>query len=129
MINLHRQGDVLLIPIAEVSHKHFNSDEAYKRAKSLLESDMNVKSDKIVAYGEATGHHHVFEGDVTVMEEKSDRAVNERGQIIEVRSDALLVHTSGDTPDHDVLTIPAGKYLRIIQKQKDPWAGWVTVRD
>lgn len=124
-----RQGDCLLIPIEAITRKNFRTKEAFDLAESLLTADLVTKKDNILVYGEATGHHHVLEGNVIVMEERSDKAVNDRGQMVEVKEDAKLIHTSGDRPDHDVLTIPSGKYIRVVQKQRDPFAGWVTVRD
>jgi len=129
MNKIIRQGDVLLIPIEAITRKNFRTKEAFDNAKSLLNADLSRKKDNILAYGEATGHHHVLEGNVIVMEEVSDKAVNDRGQIVEVKEDAKLIHTSGDHPDHSVLTVPSGKYLRIVQKQRDPFAGWIRVRD
>jgi len=129
MNKIIRQGDVLLIPIEAITRKNFRTKEAFDNAKSLLSADLSQKTDNILAYGEATGHHHVLEGNVIVMEEVSDKAVNDRGQIVEVKEDARLVHTSGDHPDHDTLTVPSGKYLRVVQKQRDPFAGWIRVRD
>jgi hypothetical protein len=124
-----RQGDVLLVPVEAITRKNFRTKEAFDNAKSLLNADLCQKKDNILAYGEATGHHHIIKGYVIVREEVSDKAVNDRGQIVEVMEDAKLIHTSGDRPDHDVLVVPIGKYLRVVQKQRDPFAGWITVRD
>lgn len=129
MNKILRQGDVLLVPVEAITRKNFRTKEAFDNAKSLLNADLCQKKDNILAYGEATGHHHIIKGSVIVREEVSDKAVNDRGQIVEVMEDAKLIHTSGDRPDHDVLVVPIGKYLRVVQKQRDPFAGWITVRD
>lgn len=107
----YRQGDVLLV---EVSDKDFDTSE-------FIPADH-----KTLALGEATGHHHTFEcGDVVVYErpEESNLAINNRGQLVDVRSDAVLAHQ-----EHDAITILKGKYVRIIQREYTPEA-IVNVRD
>jgi len=100
----YRQGDVLLI---EVSDSDFNTDN-FAKSKA-----------KTVALGEATGHHHTFEGDVELFVEQktSDLAINEQGMLVNVREDCTLVHQ-----EHAAITIPKGKYRRVIQREYTPEA-------
>lgn len=98
---MYRQGDVLLIEISQF-------EEGYTPSKS-----------KTVALGEATGHHHTFEGDVEILvsKETSNLAVNDQGILVDVRSDAILVHQ-----EHATIEIPTGHYRRIIQREYSPEA-------
>ena len=105
----YRQGDVLLVEVEEFDLS------GYQKAEKPT-----------VALGEATGHHHTFDGDVDVYEktEESTMAVNERGMLVEIKSDkATLVHQ-----EHGAIEVPKGKYQRIIQRQYTP-AGIVNVAD
>lgn len=97
---LVRQGDVLLIPVAKVP----------TGAKKKEGRDANV-----VAYGEATGHHHVIlDGTVYVGEEgKMFVVVGERGEI-------RHQDPSGVKADHDWLQIPAGEYEVRIEEEYTP---------
>lgn len=103
-----RQGDVLLVEISEF-------DEVF----------MPV-ANKTLALGEATGHHHTFDGDVIVLENpgESSMSINDKGMLVEVRGEsAVLTHQ-----EHAPITIPKGKYKRIIQRQYTP-AGIINVSD
>lgn len=104
-----RQGDVLLI---EVSDAEFNTEN--------LEATKN----KTVALGEATGHHHTFDGDVMLYEDKgTELAINDRGILIDVINDSVLTHQ-----EHAPIEVPKGKYKRIIQREYTP-EGIVNVAD
>ena len=98
----YRQGDVLLIEVSESEFK----------AKGFV----NTKT-KTVAVGEATGHHHTFEGDVDILVEEgtSDLAVNNQGMLVDVRRDSVLRHQ-----EHAPIVVPIGKYRRIIQREYSP---------
>lgn len=98
--NQYRQGDVYLVPVSE---SEFDTSNMAKAKRPT------------VALGEATGHHHTFEGDVVVYEEKSDLAINERGMLVDVREDAVLTHQ-----EHAPIQVPKGKYRRVIQMEYSP---------
>jgi hypothetical protein len=100
----YRQGDVLLIAI---------SDEEFN-VKGFIPSE-----NKTVALGEATGHHHTFEGDVDVFVEEatSNLAVNMQGMLVDVHEDCVLIHQ-----EHARIAIPKGKYRRVIQREYSPEA-------
>lgn len=97
-----RQGDVLLIEVDDFSIEGFELSET-----------------KTVALGEATGHHHTFDGDVQCYVEQStgNLAVNAQGMLVEVNEDSVLTHQ-----EHAPIAVPKGKYRRVIQREYSPEA-------
>jgi len=96
-----RQGDVLLEKV----------DELPKEAK--------VKDDKILAYGEVTGHHHRFEApQVTCYTTEGDT------QYAVLDQEATLLHE-----EHENLQIPKGIYKVKIQREFDLMTGIRQVYD
>jgi hypothetical protein len=87
---MFRQGDVLL-------------REVTKLPNGLVEKN------KILAYGEATGHHHRFES-VQVQVFKDDNGK----QFVEVKEPSKLVHE-----EHAELEIPKGTYVVVTQREFD----------
>jgi len=88
---LIRQGDVFLKKINE------------------LPKELKQKEDKIIAWGEVTGHKHRFESDnVLVLVD------NEGKQYVDVKQESELVHE-----EHKNLVIPKGLYEVIIQRELD----------
>ena len=100
----YRQGDVFLI---EVPDSEFET-------KGFVQSKT-----KTVALGEATGHHHTFEGDVDVFvaETSENLAVNDQGMLVDVKENSVLVHQ-----EHAAIEVPKGKYRRVIQREYTPEA-------
>jgi len=86
-----RQGDVLILPVKSIP-------------KSL------VKTEKVtLALGEATGHHHtIFAGAVGFAENTS--ALSDYFEVTTKTAD--LTHQ-----DHTTITIPKGKYRKVIQSE------------
>ena len=139
-VTTYRQGDVLLIRVdgdIESLRGAFTNPAAFERASALFSGykagKLNKRKDVMLAEGEATGHHHVFEtgSDVEVYEQETSEkmSVNEKGQIVVIGENANLIHTSGPNPDHAPMVIPEGTYIRTIQKTNDPFTGWRAVRD
>lgn len=98
----YRQGDVLLIEVQELQIEGYS-----------------LSNSKTVALGEATGHHHTFDGDVSVYEkqEESNMAINDKGMLVDVLNDSVLTHQ-----EHAPIAVPKGKYKRIIQREYSPEA-------
>ncbi len=97
----YRQGDVLLV---EISEQEFRTRE------------MTVRTDGIVALGEATGHSHALDSEcATVFMEKNESglAVNELGVLVHVRAERAILHHD----EHAPIAIPKGYYRRIIQRE------------
>lgn len=69
--------------------------------------ELSTLSHKIVAYGEATGHKHEFEGDAKLLA-SGDR------MFAEVSEAAQLVHN-----EHDTIEIPEGFYKVVRQREFD----------
>jgi len=85
-----RHGDVGLLQID-------------KLPKNLKEKD------KILAYGEVTGHHHRFETEqVQVFKDDSGQ------QFVDVKKPSNLIHE-----EHQCLQIPKGRYKIVIQREFD----------
>ena len=99
-MKIYRQGDVLLKQIQK------------------LPENLKVKN-KILAYGEATGHHHRFESEqVQVFKDK------EGNQFVEVVQPSKLVHE-----EHAEIEIPEGSYIVITQREFDIREGVRQVMD
>ena len=85
-----RQGDVLLVPIVK------------------MPEDVKEKN-KILAYGEVTGHKHQFLSEqVSVFKSKENK------QFVTADADVELVHE-----EHNVVQVPKGIYEVIIQREFD----------
>jgi len=92
MNTFYQQGDVLFIP------------------RNDIPKDVVVKTDKIVAEGEATGHmHEVIDDDATVFVDKD-------GSIfLSAPKGASVTHQ-----EHHQINIPAGEYDIKIVREYDP---------
>ena len=100
MLNQIRQGDVLL------------------RRISKLPNDLKEKN-KILAYGEVTGHKHQFNSEqVLVFEDE------QRNQFIDVKEKAELLHE-----EHKNVLVPKGKYEVFLQREYDLVVGIRSVTD
>ena len=95
-----RQGDVLLETV----------DEIPKGSK--------VKDDKILAYGEVTGHHHRFETPQVTVYAQGDT------QYAVVDKESTLMHE-----EHENLQVPKGIYKVKIQREFDLMTGIRQVYD
>lgn len=103
MTNMIRQGDILII-----SRNIIDKEELKEIGKN----------EKILAYGEKTGHSHTLRGDVTFYDNN--------GQILcQVGSEgAILVHQ-----EHDPINIDEGDYIVINQREYDLLEGTRMVSD
>jgi hypothetical protein len=97
---LLRQGDVLLLPLAKVP----------KAATRRTPADGRY----ILAYGEATGHHHAIAArpGVTLLDVPRDGAVEAKTFLTVEDAVASLTHQ-----EHATLAVPTGTYRVIVQKQ------------
>lgn len=92
---MFRQGEVLLQPV-----------------KSLPKGEISTKKDYVVSHSE-TGHHHVLEGEVEVVETQDETFLN-------LRKAMQLVHKKS-ADGHDTLTVKPGKYLVRHKSEYDPF--------
>lgn len=93
---VYRQGDVLILPVKEIP-------TGLKRTNRVT-----------LAFGDATGHNH------SINSGAEGFAENENGL-------ADYVNVTADTADlthqeHDTITLPKGKYRKIIQVEYTPEA-------
>lgn len=95
-----RQGDVLLQKV----DKQINILDATEATV-----DPKVPGRVVLAYGEATGHHHSISTDYAKMYEwKGDR-------LLEVKEGAVLEHQ-----EHSAITLEPGVYKVVQQREFDP---------
>lgn len=93
---MYRQGDVLLTKVVSLP----NEIKKQKNNKKI-----------ILAYGEATGHHHYIEAT-----KETDSFIDNDGNLfLDLKKDSLLVHQ-----EHSRLVIPKGKYQVTIQREYSP---------
>ena len=96
-MKIFRQGDVLLRQVKELP----------KTAKR--------KGDKVLAYGEATGHKHQFTSEFAEL--YVDVGGKQYAFLIER---AVLEHE-----EHANIEVPEGTYEVVIQREFDPMQNWV----
>lgn len=95
-----RQGDVLVVPIESIP--------------SGLAEVPRDNGRLVLAYGEATGHAHVVDGEAVLL--AADVAeLDER--FLHIEQEAQLVHD-----EHDTITLPAGDYIVRRQREYAPEA-------
>lgn len=98
-----RHGDVDGLPIKDIP----------KSAKPV--------QNKTIMYGERSGHHHTFSGQVLVYEPSEPDFIKVDGEqrqvlkYVEVKGNAQLTHQ-----EHDTKTIPEGKYAILQEIEFDP---------
>jgi len=110
MAEMMRQGDVLLADILLVPRKF--TSENKERLKEI------GKGEKILAYGEKSGHSHTLRGDVTFY-------TGSGITLCQVSRDgAQLVHQ-----EHDQINIGEGDYIVINQREYDLLEGIRMVSD
>lgn len=103
-----RQGDVPLMPFT-------GSLAGYERVAP------NDQAKLVLALGEATGHHHRFEGCSFSSEPMEDAARMFRdpqtgAQVLEIGGSGpqSLVHE-----EHTAIPVPPGRYLQLVQVEDD----------
>lgn len=95
-----RQGDVLLKPIDKIQGKEI------------------AKGEKILAYGEVTGHKHLLKGDAMFF-------LFNNQVLVDVGSKgAELIHE-----EHNNLQVPEGRYAVVLQRELDILQGIRQVLD
>lgn len=93
---MYRQGDVLLTRITSLPN------EVKKQ-----ENDVKI----ILAYGEATGHHHYIEAT-----KETNSFIDSDGNLfLDLEKDSVLIHQ-----EHSEIIIPRGKYQVTIQREYSP---------
>lgn len=110
MADMVRQGDILLVPKKLTGKNKVDSNEILKEIG---------KNEKILAYGEKTGHSHTLRGDVTFYDGGNGLTLCQVG--IE---GAILVHQ-----EHDHINIEEGDYIVVTQREYDLVEGIRMVSD
>lgn len=115
----YQQGDVLLVKVDE-------SERSYLESNCKIETGGDKKGKVILAFGEATGHHHRFELNeigsgvtISTVYDKIGRYGrwtyrNEPTYYILDGGEATLYHE-----EHKPLTLPPGIYRRSIVREFD----------
>jgi len=99
---MYRQGDVLIVPVAPADVPRCAPVPRDRRGRMVL------------ARGEATGHAHVIVGPDTVL--LADRDDIDR-LFVKIVTRARVVHE-----EHGTITIPAGSYRIVRQREYIPGA-------
>ena len=86
---MYRHGDLLIVKVDEIPREH-------------------VRSDKILAEGEVTGHHHRLQGNATIYG-KQDGI-----QYVEIVDPTKLVHE-----EHKAIDLQPGNYKVFRQREYD----------
>jgi len=103
---MYRQGDVLLVPMNKDEYDRMASGVANRRFGA---TEPQSRKNIILAEGEATGHHHVLEGEVQVLDQ------NGRPWLVAVAQPTVLTHQ-----EHDTIDIPPGCYEVVRQEEYTP---------
>lgn len=103
---MYRQGDVLLVPMDKYDYQKAVSGLAQRRFGA---AEPQMIKNAVLAEGEATGHHHVLEGNVQVLEQDS------RPWIVTVAQPTMLTHQ-----EHETIEIPPGHYEVVRQEEYTP---------
>lgn len=93
-----RHGELLLLPITD---------------GSVDMTEAETKTNYIASHSE-TGHHHVIEGDVSVLEREGQDTV------VQLFSDSDIVHKKSHDK-HDTLPVAEGIYKLLRKKEYDPF--------
>jgi hypothetical protein len=94
---VYRQGDVLIKEVDIIPQK----------VNQLKDDNGRV----VLAYGEATGHHHSLAvEDATLFENDVDGS-----RFLKLCRDSVLTHQ-----EHDPINLPAGNYEVVIQREYSP---------
>lgn len=96
-----RQGDVFLREVKSIP----------AGAKPGTKKDQNGQSRIVLAYGEVTGHAHAIHD----LENVDVFVTAEGGFYLKVKTETPLQHE-----EHGTITIPAGNYERVIQREYSP---------
>ena len=97
----------------------FQGDVDIRSIKNIPKSATLLKN-KTVMYGEKTGHHHTFNGQVLVFEPATGDTILARGEQIQVQKyvsvlqDAVLEHQ-----EHEPQVIPKGNYAILQEREWD----------
>lgn len=90
------------------------------RGISEIPKSAKLLDKKTVMYGEKTGHHHTFNGQVLVFEPTENDMVNVRGEDVKVQKyvqvlkPAILEHQ-----EHAPQKIPEGNYVILQEREWD----------
>jgi|HubBroStandDraft_1064217.scaffolds.fasta_scaffold357127_2 hypothetical protein len=110
---VYAQGDVLLVPVADVE----------PLASKIVPS---VDGTVILAEGEHTGHRHAFYGGALMFRDDALARDIPRalyiGHVKVAPGGAVLEHGTGpgQTGDHDPIQVPAGTFIALRQREYAP---------
>ena len=93
-----------------------HGDLSFHALKELPKNLKEIKHDGsfILAFGEATGHHHKI-----TVKDKDDLKIYQDAEgryIMDVKGEATLTHQ-----EHDTITFASGVYIQEIETERDPF--------
>lgn len=93
----------------------------------LLPKSAKLLNTKTVMYGEATGHHHTFSGQVLVYEPTEQDTLSRNGEDIPIQKYVVLSqNTSLVHQEHATQTIPKGTYAILQEREWDVLENQIT---
>lgn len=98
----------------------FQGDVDIRNIDSIPKS-ASLLNTKTVMYGEKTGHHHTFQGQVLVYKAKQGDCITVDGRqiqiekYVDVKESSIITHQ-----EHATQTIPKGKYIISQETEWDP---------
>jgi len=97
----------------------FQGDVDIREIKSIPKS-AKLLDTKTVMYGEQTGHHHTFDGQVLVYEPTKDATIKVRNEHVSIQKYVLLVQdTKLIHQEHATQVIPKGTYAILQEREWD----------
>ena len=99
----------------------FRHGDVDGRRISKLPDAVRQIQNKTIMYGEATGHHHTFNGQVLVYEPTTPQYIEVEGEqrqvqkYVQVLEDAQLTHQ-----EHPTIQVPKGTYAILQEQEFDP---------
>lgn len=91
------------------------------REIKLIPKSAKLLDTKTVMYGEQTGHHHTFNGQVLVYEPIENDSIRVRGsdsvsiqKYVKLTKDTKLIHQ-----EHAIQVIPKGNYVILQEREWD----------
>ncbi len=105
-----------------MKHKIFRHGDVDGREIESIPSTAKLLDTKTVAYGEVTGHHHTFTGQVLVYQPIEGQTIKIDGEdipvqkYIEVKEDSTLIHQ-----EHNQILVQKGVYAILQEREWNPF--------
>jgi len=97
----------------------FQGDVDIREVKIIPKSAKFLDT-KTIMYGEQTGHHHTFNGQVLVYEPQENETIHVRNEDVKVQKYIqVLQNAQLEHQEHQTQTIPKGNYAILQEREWD----------